>query len=191
MNRRKFIPNALVVAVILARLPTHSWAADESPIDRHALVTRHNVVLTNADVNSPLSVGNGEFAFTADVTGLQSFDARYGETPLTTMAQWGFHTMPNPHGYALEKFPLTTNYTSGHTAGYLYDENGKTPGEWHGAANYLYANPGRIHLGRIAMILKSTDGHETLIDDLKDIHQELDLWTGELRSHFSFEGELV
>ena len=164
---------------------------DNSRIDRYALVSRHNVVLTNAAVFTPLSVGNGEFAFTADVTGLQSFDARYGETPLTTMAQWGFHTMPNPHGYSLEKFPLTTNNTSGHAAGYLYDENGKTPGEWHGAANFLYANPGRIHLGRIAMILKSADGHEVLIEELKDIRQELNLWTGELQSHFSFEGEPV
>ncbi len=191
MNCRKSFLNPNVVAATLATLPMLVWAANASPIDRHALVTRHNVVLTNAAVYTPLSVGNGEFAFTADVTGLQTFDARYGYTPLTTMAQWGFHTMPNPHGYTLEQFPLTTNYTSGHPAGYLYDENGKTPAEWHGAANYLYANPGRIHLGRIAMMLKSTDGHVTLIDDLKDIHQELDLWTGELRSHFSFEGELV
>jgi len=198
MSHRKFPWSRSVIVTILVMMPALIWAADGAPapvdgtpIDRHTLVKRHNVVLTNADVNSPLSVGNGEFAFTADVTGLQTFDARYGNIPLTTMSQWGFHTMPNPHGYTLEKFPLTTNYTSGRPVGYLYDENGKTPGEWHGAANYLYANPGRLHLGRIAMVLKSADGHETEIDDLKDIHQELDLWTGELRSRFSFEGEPV
>ncbi len=43
------------------------------PIDRHALVTRHDVVLTNFDAANPLSVGNGEFAFTVDATGLQTF----------------------------------------------------------------------------------------------------------------------
>jgi len=32
------------------------------PIDRHALVTRHDVVLTNFDAANPLSVGNGGFA---------------------------------------------------------------------------------------------------------------------------------
>ena len=198
MIPQKSICCTSAIVFILALTPMINRAADsavtppdKTPIDRHALVTRHNVVLTNVDVYSPLSVGNGEFAFTADVTGLQTFDARYGSIPLTTMSQWGFHTMPNSHGYALEKFPLTTNYTSGRPVGYLYDENGKTPGAWHGAANYLYANPGRLHLGRVAMVLKSADGHETLIDDLKDIHQELDLWTGELRSHFSFEGEPV
>ena len=40
-----------------------------APIDRHALVTRHDVVLTNFDVANPLSVGNGEFCFTVDATG--------------------------------------------------------------------------------------------------------------------------
>ena len=44
------------------------WAGP-APIDRHALVTRHNVELTRFDPESPLSVGNGEFAFTVDVTG--------------------------------------------------------------------------------------------------------------------------
>ena len=40
------------------------------PIDRFELVSRHNPVLTEANTESPLSVGNGEFAFTADITGL-------------------------------------------------------------------------------------------------------------------------
>ena len=47
--------------------------ASVHPIDRHALVIRHNVVVTQPDPLTPLSVGNGEFAFTADITGLQTF----------------------------------------------------------------------------------------------------------------------
>jgi hypothetical protein len=199
MNPLKFIRNTSFIATILVGTPSLIWAAhgalavmDKTPIDRHALVTRHNVVLTNADVSSPLSVGNGEFAFTADVTGLQTFDENYKDTiPLSTMSQWGFHAMPNPAGFSLEKFPLTTMDTSGRPVGYLYDENGKTSPEWHAAAGYLYANPSRLHLGRIALVLKTADGHEACLEDLKDIHQKLDLWTGELRSHFSLEGEPV
>ena len=34
-------------------------------INRHALVTRHNIFLRQFDVENPLTVGNGEFAFTA------------------------------------------------------------------------------------------------------------------------------
>jgi hypothetical protein len=199
MTHLKFIRITFIFATLLALLPMVSRAADgapapvdQTPIDRHALVTRHNVVLTNADLSSPLSVGNGEFAFTADVTGLQTFDGNYNDTiPLSTMAQWGFHAMPNPQGYSLEKFPLTTIDTSGRPAGYLYDENGKTSPAWHAAAGYLYANPSRLNLGRLALVLKTVDGREARLEQLKDIHQELDLWTGELRSHFSFEGEPV
>jgi len=41
-------------------------------IDRRSLVRRHNPVIRGYDPFSPLSVGNGEFAFTVDITGLQS-----------------------------------------------------------------------------------------------------------------------
>lgn len=50
------------------------WA---EKIDRHALVTRHNVTLTKADAQESLQAGNGGFALGVDVTGLQTF---YGNT---------------------------------------------------------------------------------------------------------------
>ena len=43
-----------------------------SLIDREQLVQRHNVQVHAIDTASPLSVGNGEFAFTGDVTGLRA-----------------------------------------------------------------------------------------------------------------------
>ena len=46
-------------------------------IDREALVRRHMPVVTHLDVEAPLTVGNGEFAFTADATGLQTFPELY------------------------------------------------------------------------------------------------------------------
>ena len=51
--------------------------AAAAPIDRHALVSRHDPVLRAFDTGAPLSVGNGELAFTADVTGLQTFAEAY------------------------------------------------------------------------------------------------------------------
>jgi len=38
--------------------------AADGAIDRRNLVRRHNPTLTTLDPRSPLSVGNGEFAFT-------------------------------------------------------------------------------------------------------------------------------
>lgn len=52
-------------------------------IDRKLLVTRHNPVLRQAETLSPLSVGNGEFAYTVDITGMQSFPDEY-KFPLGT-----------------------------------------------------------------------------------------------------------
>src|SRR3954465_7620540 len=66
-----------------------------APIDRHALVTRHDVVLHQFDAKNPLSVGNGEFAFTVDATGLQTFPEAFAKgINLGTMAQWAWHTTP-------------------------------------------------------------------------------------------------
>ena len=169
-----------------------SSLVSHSPIDRKALVSRHFVELTSMDVTSPLSVGNGEFAYTADVTGLQTFADEYNRTiPLSTMSQWGFHFMPNPKGFSVDKYPLTYKLTNGRKVGYLYYENGKSAPENQEAADYLYNNPGRINLGRIGLNLKSSTGVAAKPADLKDIHQTLNLWTGELISHFLFDGESV
>ena len=46
-------------------------------INRQALVRRHNVVQRSLDARSPVSVGNGEFCFTVDLTGLQTLPAEY------------------------------------------------------------------------------------------------------------------
>ncbi len=47
------------------------------PIDRVALVSRHNPVLTAVDTLASLTVGNGNFAVTVDATGMQTFAAEY------------------------------------------------------------------------------------------------------------------
>src|SRR5436853_5340439 len=95
-----FLKNAragCVAAVVFA------VAAHAEPIDREALVKRHNPTATKLDPLSPFSVGNGEFAFTADITGLQTFPEPYeAGIPLHTESQWGWHSFPNPNGYKLE-----------------------------------------------------------------------------------------
>ena len=49
-------------------------------------------------------VGNGNLAFTADITGLQTFPEQYSPlVPLMTQAQWAWHSFPNPQGFTLEQ----------------------------------------------------------------------------------------
>jgi len=62
-------------------------AASQGAIDRQTLVSRHNPYQAQLDARSPLSVGNGEFAFTADITGLQSVPQLYENgLPLCTQS---------------------------------------------------------------------------------------------------------
>ena len=78
-------------------------------IDRHKLIKRHNVKLEEPVYDSPLSVGNGEFVFTADVTGLQTLYREYESVfPLCTMGNFGWHT-ENDQGraYTLDDLPMT------------------------------------------------------------------------------------
>ena len=80
-------------------------------IDRYALVSMHDPRIKGIDTASPLTVGNGELAFTADVTGLQSLYEEYKETlPLCTMSQWGWHTKPvsaERYEYTLDDLVMT------------------------------------------------------------------------------------
>jgi hypothetical protein len=167
------------------------WAAfaANAAIDRHALVSRHDVVLTNFDAANPLSVGNGQFCFTVDATGLQTFpEAFTNTTPLGTLSDWGWHTAPNPNGWDVDKFEFKKfSDLNGRLVPYCdVPGNKKTP-----EIQWLRANPHRLHLGQIGFVLKHADGSPATTNDLKDIVQKLDLWSGEIVSHFIFDGEAV
>jgi len=164
-------------------------AAVAAPIDRHALVTRHNVVLTNFDANNPLTVGNGEFAFTVDATGLQTFPEAFEQTiPLGTLSDWGWHSFPNPNGWSIDTFAFKEfSDLNGRKVPYAdVPGNVQTP-----EIKWLRANPHRLHLGQIGFVLRHADGSPARTNDLTDISQTLDLWNGEIISHFKFDGEPV
>ena len=158
-----------------------------SPIDRRALVTRHHPTLTAFDVESPLSVGNGEFAFTVDATGLQTFADAYEQTiPLGTLSQWGWHSWPNPDRFSIDTFAFKTFDSHGRQVGYADIPGDRTP-----EIDWLRANPHRLHLGKIGFALTRSDGSAAAPADLTDIRQTLDLWNGVITSHFRLDGEPV
>ena len=171
----------------LLSLAAARYTAGPPPIDRHALVTRHNVTLTRLDPESPLTVGNGEFAFTADVTGLQTFPEAYDQTiPLGTLSQWGWHTWPNPGNWHIDRFAFKPFDSHGRPVGYA-----DIPGERTPEIEWLRANPHRLHLGRLGLRLTRADGSRAVPADLTEVRQTLDLWNGVITSHFRFEGEQV
>ena len=134
-----------------------------------------------------MSVGNGEFAFTVDITGLQTFPLPYDKTiPLCTMSQWGWHTIPKPPSLNAKSLVLTPYDTHGRRVGYQTNSAGQTE-----LFNWLRQNPHRLHLGRIGLRLLHTDQREANLDDISEIEQRLDLWSGTLTSRFKFAGEPV
>ena len=156
----------------------------QSRIDRHALVTRHNPRVTQIEALASLAVGNGEFAFGADATGLQTFPKVYEELfPLCTAAQWAWHHAPMPADVHIEDFRHQQWETYGREVPYPTSATGQeTLYDW------LRENPHKFHLGRIGLNLKRADGTAAQPADIEDIDQNLDLWSGQLHSCFRFDG---
>lgn len=154
-------------------------------IDRKALVTRHNVIVTKADSLSALTVGNGGFAFTVDVTGLQSFPLNYQKgIPLGTQSEWGWHSFVDTIGYRREE-ALKTYHVNGRDITYVTQHN--DPPRKKEAANWFRQNPHRLQLGNVGFELLKKDGSVATLNDIQNIRQELNLWTGEIKSHFTLE----
>ena len=208
VSRRKFLA-ALIASGALSgsikgrELPAHDslpdlFTAKDFPssqtqqrrgalIDRAALVKRHNPTLRKLDPHAPLSLGNGEFAFTGDITGLQTFPREYeGAMPLSTMSQWGWHTRPLPNGLDPLGLRLTQYDTHGRQVGYHTSSEGQTE-----LYNWLRENPHRLHLGQIGLRLLTAQQTEAQVSDIHDGEQQLDLWQGIVTSRFRLEGKPV
>jgi hypothetical protein len=176
-------------------------------IDRHALVNRHNVKLNEYKGHSALQVGNGEFAFTADLTGLQTFDGNLG-----TYSQWGWHTSPNPEKYRhseaeseLEVYGRKArysdpNYESLQKGKWTTGPSGiviknkqvkKITARQNGAYWWYRHNPHRLHLGMIGFQMTKDKGGKVTWADLSKTSQQLNLWKGMLISSFELEGQPV
>ncbi len=153
-------------------------------IHREKLVRQFNPLLCEADFRSPLTLGNGDFAFTADVTGLQSLYRDYSEAcPVLTMASDFWHESKE---FDRKEAKITETV-------YRY-ENRKVrypveayPGE-EDKYRILRENPHRYNLMRVSFEL---NGKELKALEISDIRQSLDLYTGILSSKFKALGQAV
>jgi len=158
-------------------------------INRKQLITKHNPKITHFDTDSPLTVGNGNFAFTVDATGTQSFNNHYEKFnfPLCTMTSWAWHKTPfSPD----EPNPTLTDLT--HTE-YSYNNRKinlpveKKAGE-EKIYDWLRENPHRPNLVNIGFYL---DQKPLDITEVTNIKQELHLFTGNIQSEFTIREKPV
>jgi hypothetical protein len=166
---------ASLLAVITADLAAQ-------PIDREALVRRHTVRVDHVDPEGALTVGNGDFAFTVDATGLQSMEGLYYREgiPLETLSTWAWHEFPNTKGLTLADASELHEF---HGRKISYATKQRSP-----AGDYFRQNPHPVPLGQISLLLK---GRPVTKEQLGAVKQSLDLWTGLIRSEYVLAGEPV
>ena len=159
-------------------------------IDRHAAVNRHNPVITEANDLASLTVGNGHFATTVDITGLQSFPFDYGAgVPLNAMSDWGWHKFENTSHLMPAESEKSFDFGHGHQEVYAVEYKQAEDGRHKEATEHFRVNPHRLNLGTIGFDLKDKEGRQLALKELKDIHQEQKLWDGEIESTFTADGE--
>jgi len=156
------------------------------PINREAVVKRHSVQVDKIDSLSSLTVGNGNFAFTVDATGMQSFPDSYANgVPLGTQSVWGWHSFPNNENFTIEEAQKVYEL-EGRKISYTVQLKG--PERSKKAVEYFRVNPHRLQLGNIGLEIKKKDGSIAIAADIKNIRQQLDMWTGIITSSFTVEG---
>ncbi|KAI0602463.1 Six-hairpin glycosidase-like protein [Biscogniauxia sp. FL1348] len=149
-------------------------------INRKDIVTKYNVVRTNLIDNNttPLQVGNGNFAYNVDNTGMQTF------LPFNTLSSWAWHNDSLPsNGEKISNYHGVAMITHGRNVSYdIPDPNLPEASQW------LMSNPNRINLGRIGLkYLGSTLSKDKISDPI----QKLDLWNGIITSTFTVDDKPV
>src|SRR5690625_3736758 len=130
-------------------------------INRKELVGRHHPRFNEINKLSPLSVGNGKFAFTADVTGLQTFPETY-EVPLGTQSEWGWHYTNGPEHYDLNDVTMQKLTTYNREVDYP-----RHPEDNPEAYHWLRQNPHRVQLGQISFKLLKENRSEEHTSELQ------------------------
>jgi hypothetical protein len=173
-------PLALALVVLAFWMPPVAVSAE--PIDREAVVTRHNVRNTSLNPEAALTIGNGDFALTVDVTGLQGLERIYLDNglPLETRSTWAWHEFPNTEGHTLADASGPINF---HGREIFYPIKQNSP-----AGRYFRENPQPMPLGQFSFILF---GEPLRTEDIAGVDQTLDVWTGVVTSRLLVRGELL
>lgn len=145
------------------------------PIDRRAVVTRHNIVWN--DVAGRLPLGNGEFCVGVDGTGLQTFAGN-------CLAHWGWHSFPMPEGWTPDRVPATGTFQKGRNTGRdIFPADAKAIRVW------MFDNPHIMNLGRLRLV--RSRGRTLAPDDISKLQRTLDLWNGVQTATYRIDGEEV
>lgn len=161
-------------------------SSKKNNIYRSEIFQRHKVHNSNTDSLNTLTVGNGNFALSIDITGLQTFPEYYKNgIPLGTQSDWGWHAFPNSHKYTIEE---SMKFFDQNEKSVPYAVQTREASRAQKASNYMRQNPHRIHLAQLGWVL---NGKNIEMNKLGAIDQTLDPWTGIVTSKFTIENKNV
>ncbi len=173
--------------------PTY-LAPAQGTVDRRATVERHDPRLLALDPLAPLQVGNGEFAFAVDPTGLQTFPEAYpvegGGSLLGTMAQWAWHSLPARRPYSLAETWREYETAKGPVPYVDLSSEAHDAAEQSEAESWLRGNPHKLQLASVSLWTGpgAEGANVPSLTELHDVDQRLELWRGTVTSRFSLAG---
>jgi len=144
-------------------------------IDRRRVVARHKIEWNELD--GRLALGNGEFCFGVDGTGLQTFGGN-------CMSHWGWHSFPLPEGVTPGDVPATGTLQQGHAV-----DRDKFPPGTEELRQWLFDNPHILNLGRLR--LTRSGEVPVALGDIAHLKRTLNLWTGLHHTEYSIDGAKV
>lgn len=145
---------------------------------KQEFVSKYDVKLNSLDIANPLTIGNGNFAFTCDITGLQTFSNLYKAIPLCTMSNeiWAEREAVGEVPYQTYK-----KASDGSKVCYMTDTKGK---DYQQFRDDVF----KFNLFRLVFLYK---GKVLDVSKLSSVSQHLSLYDGKIVSIFSYQGERV
>ncbi len=183
----------LICAVTMAQgidgITSASPLQQNEKINRKKVLDRNNPVVREVDILASLSIGNGHFATTVDVTGLQSFPDFYRNgVPLCAMSDWGWHRFPNTENLKEGESQQSVRFPfRNHDEVYAVEY--KKGGREQAATNYFRLNPHRLNLGTIGLQFFDAVGKVVGVQNISDIRQELKLHSATIVSEYKVCGK--
>lgn len=175
MKATIFLPAILLLFPIPFVQAAEDCSTMAEPIDRHALVSRHDIVWKDPAGQIPL--GNGEFCFNADGTGLQTLGGN-------SMSHWAWHRFPLPQGWTADRVPATGTFQQGRNAGPdVFPKAAEAIRTW------MFDNPHAMNLGRLQLCRAS--GAPLAREEIAGLTRTLDLWSGVQSSSYRIDGQPV
>lgn len=147
----------------------------DASIDRHGVVTRHNI--KTGDISQILALGNGRFCFGVDGTGLQTVGGNI-------MADWAWHSFPLPEGATMADVPETGTIDTGPITGEMKHASARED-----VSSWMFENPHKFSLGRFRFTDRNGKAFEA--NQIQNSYRTLDLWRGVQTTEFAINGKPV